>query len=198
MVFNLASAPTAILWVEVMKYMGYTIYESKDDQLLLNIAGWRNVKGKVDKFEDYITVAYGSGNSWQFKCYTATTVPGRYWLENLLNPGGTAIMAPGQYIDCYSRGLHKGKPALVQTGPVKVFRDSNRDDRIDCSSKTLETGLFGLNIHRAGVASKLIGKWSAGCQVFANEAEFQQFMRLCTYSTTDRFSYSLVEFEYGV
>lgn len=198
MVFNLVAAPSYALWRTVMQHMGYVIYESADDQLILNITGWRNKKGKVDQFDDYITVAWGKGDSWQLKCYSATTVPGKYWLENLLNPHGTAIMVPGQYLDSYSRGLHKGKPALVQTGPVKVFRDSNRDDRIDCSSKTIETGLFGLNIHRAGFASKVIGKWSAGCQVFADETEFNQFMRLCQYSTTDKFSYSLVEFEYGM
>lgn len=198
MVFNLANAPTYAMWVDVMKYLNYVVYSSPDNLLLLNITGWRNKLGKVDSFDDFITVAWGYQHNWQMKCYKATTVPGRYWLENLLNPKGTAIMAPGQYVDCYSRGLHKGRSALVQTGPVKVFRDSNRDDRIDCSSKTIEKGLFGLNIHRAGLASKLVGKWSAGCQVFANEVEFEQFMRLCYYSTTDKFTYSLVEFQYGV
>lgn len=198
MVFTLREPPTLDVWRMVMEEAGYVIFPSKDDTFLLNITGWRNLDGEVDKFDDWITLSWGVDNQWFMHRYPATTVPGRYWLENLMNPKGAAILAPGQYFDAYEQGLHKGKPALVQVAPVKVFRDSNRDDRIDCSDKTLESGLFGLNIHRAGWSSKVVGKWSAGCQVFQHEESFEQFLRICRYSTSKRFTYSLVEFEYGM
>jgi hypothetical protein len=45
------------------------------------------------------------------------------------------------------------------------------DDKID-------TGFFGINIHKAGRASVQVDKWSAGCQVFAKSADFAEFMDL--------------------
>ena len=63
-----------------------------------------------------------------------------------------------------------------------------------------DTGIFGINIHRANeaVASKNIDKWSAGCQVFANDADFETFLELCKRVERqgkgwDRFTYTLVE-----
>ena len=63
---------------------------------------------------------------------------------------------------------------------------------------TDETGVVGLNIHRASASrrSTEIGKFSAGCQVFADPDEFDLFIGLCEKAAElygPRFSYTLIE-----
>lgn len=59
--------------------------------------------------------------------------PGRAWLTlGWGGPGGTAILCPGQYVDAYEVGNHNGKyEALLQGRPVKVWRDYDRDGKLD-------------------------------------------------------------------
>jgi hypothetical protein len=143
----------------------------------LNIVGIRN-----HVFNDTINAVYKDDKGeWQLRSYPATTDPGTYWLDNPSNPLGTAILKAGQYIGSHIMGLHRGKyMALVQRNPVTVIRDSKRDGTLDFSGKE-DTGLFGINIHRAMEAgvTKSIDRYSAGCQVFANAADFAAFMGLC-------------------
>ena len=144
----------------------------------LNIVGFRNPKGTPNKFDDGCYVVYRDEHGWQVKRYTITTDPGTYWLTNPGRVAGTAILKEGQYRAAWQLGLHKGKPALVQIQPVTVYRDPNKDKTLDTGAQT-QTGLFGINLHRAGTNSTSVDKWSAGCQVWANEAEFEHFLRLC-------------------
>jgi hypothetical protein len=98
----------------------------------------------------------------------------------------------------WSPGLHHGKySALVQTGPVTVIRDFNRDNILDYTSGREETGLFGINNHRAveNGRSIMVDKWSAGCQVFEDYYEFEIFMRLVSEAQknwTPSFTYTLI------
>jgi hypothetical protein len=49
----------------------------------------------------------------------ATTDPGTFWLRNLMNPQGTAIVKQGQYIGSHGIGMHRGKYlALTQKRPL--------------------------------------------------------------------------------
>ena len=43
---------------------------------------------------------------------------------------------------------------------------------------TIDTGYFGINIHKAGRASTQVDKWSAGCQVISRSEDFATFMDL--------------------
>mgnify|MGYP003634946354 FL=1 len=97
-----------------------------------------------------------------------------------MNVDGTAILVPGQYRSVYRRDLHQGKyEALCQRGAeVSVYRDDNRDRRHDMDPSTIDTGYFGINIHKAGRASTQVDKWSAGCQVISRSDEFATFMDL--------------------
>jgi hypothetical protein len=98
-----------------------------------------------------------------------------------MNPQGTAILKPGQYVGSHGLGMHRGKYlALVQIRPVTVIRDFNRDGKTDYTGGREETGIFGINIHRAMSAgtTKTIDKYSAGCQVFANADDFSVFLQL--------------------
>ena len=128
--------------------------------------------------------------------YTITTDPGTYWLQNPLSKLGTAVLKPGQYENCWKLGFHKtpSHKALVQIGNVTVYRDNDKDVTAETSS-TEETGLFGINIHGSGKKSILIGKWSAGCQVFNEWSKKEEFISICEEFKTERgnkFSYTLL------
>lgn len=162
----------------------------------VNIMGWRNAFASCITFDDWISITYRRGTQSFFKIYPATTLPGIPMLLNPINPKGTAILSLGYYKDTFALGLHKGKDALVQVKPVSVFRDCTKDDKIDTNPDSLEEGMFGINIHRAGIFSKLIGNWSAGCQVFKQESDFLEFLDICKQSGLNTFSYTLVGFVY--
>lgn len=148
----------------------------------LNIIGLRSEHLLPNVFNDTINILYKDDKGgWHHHCYHATTDPGTYWLKNPLNPQGTAILKEGQYVNSHMIGLHRQKyEALVQHNPVTVIRDVKRDGMLNMGGKE-DTGLFGINIHRAQQAgtTKLIDKFSAGCQVFANAEDFGVFMELC-------------------
>ena len=148
----------------------------------LNIVGVRNRNMISNTFNDQIIVfCKDDSGAWVVHVFTATTLPGVYWLRNPMNKNGTAILMEGQYKDSHQIGLHRGKySALIQKSAVKVLRDNDRNGFANVKALTIETGYFGINIHRADASftSLKIGKYSAGCQVFANPKEFDLFMQL--------------------
>lgn len=157
----------------------------------LNIVGWRNSLGRVNYFDDRISLYWKDDGVWEGRDYQATTKPGNPFLKNPINPKGTAILVPGQY--SYKLGLHHGKyEALVQAGPVKVYRDNNRDLVYDLFRPTIEEGYFGINIHRASIGDKLVGPDSAGCQVIKSKSDYDEFIGLCKRSATN-LTYTLVD-----
>lgn len=151
----------------------------------LNIIGIRkNNDNKVtNKYDDVICVVYKDEKGWKKVCYTATTEPGTYYMKKVLgNPKGTAIVVPGQYRGCWKIGRHNNKyKALVQSKPIKVYRDGNKDDIYDMYPEKIFKGNFGINIHRSnqGFTRESIDMYSAGCQVFNNPKQFKEFMELC-------------------
>ena len=177
-----------------LKESGYIYFEGKWD---LNIIGIRSNSTKPNLFDDRIwVICKNDSDEWQEWSWPATTDPGLYWLQNPMNVAGTGILKEGQWRGCWKLGLHKGKEALVQIKPVTVYRDKNKDSVIDFA-KTEGSGLFGLNIHRAGLRSIKVDRWSAGCQVFANESDFKEFLSLCKkqveHGHGDVFSYTLLK-----
>lgn len=167
----------------------------------LNIIGVRAASSEIDSFDDEVLVIFRD-ESLQMQSYRFpfTTDPGaRYTQRKLLNPDGAAILQPGQYRDCYLIGKHRGKyDALVQRGgKVRVWRDGNRDERLDFGGRTYE-GWFGINIHRARAdgTTQRIGPHSAGCQVFQRASDFDFVMTIARRASTrhgNRFSYTLIE-----
>lgn len=149
----------------------------------LNIIGIRSDAVQADRFDDFITVHFRQPDgNWRLYSYAATTDPGTYWLENPLNPQGTAILKEGQYLNSYCLGLHRGiYKALVQQNPVTVMRDYDRNAVLDFANGTAFTGMFGINIHRATQSgtTRYVDRHSAGCQVFADASDFEQFLLLC-------------------
>ena len=168
----------------------------------LNIIGIRsNNKNKVtNKYDDMLVVDYNTGNGHKRVCYTITTEPGLYYIENLCNSKGAAILVPGQYRGCWQIGVHRGKyKALCQKKEVKVYRDNNKNQIYDWDPATLDEGLFGINIHKAGKLSQRVDTWSAGCQVLSSETDFKAFMNYCNKQVQNglgkNFTYTLLKEE---
>ena len=185
-----------------MASKGYKYFTGGDFDV--NIIGVRNTetKGRVtNAFNDCVTISYKEDGEWKFHCYKATTDPGSHWEKNLLNKKGVAILKPGQYRGSHKLRLHQGKYlALGQQKPVKVYRDNNRDGKYDLLEESIDEGLFGINIHRAtgraGGTSIRVDKWSAGCQVIADNDDWHQFLDICQTAREiwgNSFSYTLLE-----
>lgn len=175
-------------------------YELYSRPFELNIVGVRADSTIPNRFDDTIHVFFKNNlGQWILYQFAATTDPGTYWLQNPLNPQGTAILKQGQYNGAYQIGLHRGQYyALVQRNPVTVFRDYDRNALLDFRNGTPYSGLFGINIHRASVqgTTKTIDRYSAGCQVFANADEFNRFMQLCEQHRSlygNSFTYTLID-----
>ena len=180
---------------------GYKYFINGDYNL--NIIGIRNSKTEnmvTNRFDDTITLSYKINGEWQYHEFDCTTDPGTHWVENVMNDKGVAILKPGQYPKSYRIGKHQGKyEALCQQNPVTVYRDNNRDDIYNLNTEKTDTGLFGINIHRAtekaGNKSTKIDKWSAGCQVIASNDDWTKFIKICKKAKdtwSNNFTYTLI------
>ena len=180
---------------------GYKFFDTPDKLLNLNLVGVRRDNEGTNTFDDYLVVLYREEELAIMNRYEITTDPGKYWLENPINPKGTAVLVPGQYRSTWQLGKHQGKyEALVQRKKVKVYRDNNKDEVIDYNNITLlaDEGFFGINIHRSNPydQSYVINKWSAGCQVFKKIEDYNNFIQVCRDSAKiygNSFTYTLIE-----
>lgn len=167
----------------------------------LNIIGVRsNQHNKVtNSYDDFLVVIYNTDTSWKRQIYTITTEPGLSMMKLPSNVKGTAILAPGQYRGAYKIDKHRGKyDALCQRNKVvKVYRDNNKDSVYDYKPENLDTGMFGINIHRSNEfwTRNTVDNYSAGCQVFNDPKEFNSFMTLVKKSAKiygNCFTYTLI------
>lgn len=186
---------------QVMIRKGYRFFKGVYNLNIIGVRSKESVK-QSNRFDDAIIVCWGIDSERigipNKLIFAATTDPGIKSLKVPMNAKGTAILVPGQYRGSHKLGLHQGKyEALVQCAPVKVYRDANRDDILDVDKRTIDTGMFGINIHKAGLASVIVDGWSAGCQVVAKTDEYEIFMDLCRKQKLagygDKFTYTLLE-----
>lgn len=182
---------------KVFDALGYQFYDAGDYNM--NIIGIRTDDQRSNLFNDWICLAFRQNDHEQLMVFDATTDPGTYWRKHPMNINGTAILKPGQYAGSHRTGLHQGNYlALVQDSPMTVYRDNNGDDKLDTGSDiAIESGHFGINIHRASAhgITENVGRWSAGCQVISRNVDFNLFMALITRAATEwgnRFSYTLL------
>lgn len=176
-----------------MARKNYVFYERGNYNL--NLIGVRRSVNNLDNFDDALMVIYKVKGEWIIDCFPITTDSGKYYLKNPLTDKGTAILCEGQYRGAYRIGIHNNSHrALIQSLPVKVYRDNNRDDQLDF--KNPEWGMFGINIHRSSRwGSEKVGKYSAGCQVFFNYFDWVKFDKLFVKASKiygDTFSYTLI------
>jgi hypothetical protein len=182
---------------KAIKAKGYVWFEGAKD-FDLNIVGVRNsaTGNKVTNvFDDAITVSFKENGIWLYKEWMNTTDPGTKGVKEFHNAAGVARLVEGQYRGSHALGLHQGKyEALKQQKPVKVYRDANKDMTYDESK--IQEGIFGINIHKAGVDSTYVENWSEGCQVFKRAADFEEFMTICRKASKihgSSFTYTLIE-----
>ena len=167
----------------------------------LNIIGVRHKGAKVtNHFDDCLVVIYNTPNEQNVKrVFVCTTLPGKKAMEHPTAIKGTAILKEGQYRGAYQIGYHKGKyKALCQKKPLIVYRDNNKDQVYDLSPISIDRGIFGINIHKAGDNSTLVDGWSYGCTVFSKSIDFNAFMRLVEKSANiygNSFTYTLINEE---
>jgi hypothetical protein len=191
---------------EVMASKGYKYFTDDNNKSYdVNIIGIRNdeTKGRVtNAFDDTMTISYkNEDGEWQYHEFDCTTDPGSAYMDNpILENTGCAILKPNQYRGSHKLRLHGGKYlALGQKKDVTVYRDNDRDNNYDLDESKTDTGLFGINIHRAtgraGNKSTRVDKWSAGCQVIADNDDWHQFLDICQTAREihgNSFSYTLL------
>jgi len=187
---------------ETMKQKDYKYFSTGDYNL--NVIGIRNSSTgfKVtNRFDDKMTLSYKEKGIWKFHMFDCTTDPGTHWVENIMRKEGVAVLKPGQYRHSHKIRKHQGRyEALGQQNPMTVYRDNNRDNNYDLNDNNTQTGLFGINIHRAtkyaGKKSSQVDKWSAGCQVIASNDDWKLFMKICRKArdtSNNNFTYTLLD-----
>ena len=180
-----------------VKAKGYVWFEGAKD-FDVNIVGIRNSdtgNAVTNAFDDRITLSYKENGNWVFKEWIITTDPGKKGVMEYHNAAGVARLVEGQYRGSHAIGLHQGKyEALKQAKNVKVYRDPNRDMKYD--ENKIQEGVFGINIHKAGVDSTYVENWSEGCQVFKRAKDFEEFMVIMRKAAAvhgNSFTYTLIE-----
>lgn len=184
----------------LFKKENYAFFTSGDYNV--NIIGVRNlINGTAhsNDFNDAIILLYKVNGQWVKKVWEITTDPGQKSLNSPSNSNGTAILVPYQYRGVYKLDLHNGQyKALCQRlGKVAVYRDNNKDKRLDFDPRTITSGEFGINIHRgnANGTTQLVDGWSAGCQVFKNASDFNEFIDILDKASAkygNKFTYTLI------
>jgi hypothetical protein len=158
--------------------------------------GVRSKDMNANTFNDWVGVLYTQSGQLLSYVFPATTDPGLYWRQAPMNVKGTAILKPGQYLNAFRVGVHDGYRALQQNAPLTVYRDANHDAALNLDETKLDTGMFGINLHRAnaGHVSGAVDRWSAGCQVIADPVHFDFLIDLAV-RNNGPFSYTLLREE---
>lgn len=181
--------------------LGYSIFVNKNYDL--NLIACRSPSREAGRFDDVFHVIYRVGDRFIHESFPCTTDAGLYWLHNPSRIEGTAILVPGQYKGVYKLDYHGGNRshlALCQrAGKVKVYRDNNRDEILDHDPGTIQSGYFGINIHRASRYGETenVGRYSAGCIVLQSPDDFDHLIALAKRQRDDlgydTFSLTLLE-----
>lgn len=171
---------------KILNYLAnrdWEIYDRSSHYNIVYVEGvnWDGTQNadRLDEWNDRrLIIEFVSGTPHIIGNWTATTEPGRYYTFNPMNRQGAARIAFGQY-RAWQMGMHGSgqnrHEALVQTEPITVCRDLNKDG-IRTGDK-LDKGLFGINQHH-GNDSPSIGRWSAGCLVGQSVRGHQEFMSI--------------------
>lgn len=179
---------------------GYKWFDSQP-----NIIAIRTSLQVPDLFNDILCIVYKEAGVE--KLYTAiiTTEPGTTYQKKLLNAQGCWVMMPAQMIDAYAPGFHQSKPdhrCLKSVGKIFGLREDDKDGIILNDKNSVATwqegSTIGANIHgalhKADIdLTKVVGPWSAGCQVHERWSRKEEMMRIIDlYSMFKRFTYTLI------
>ena len=132
-----------------------------------NVVAFRMSDNFTDKFSEFGFV-FNEGECVSILPWT--TKPGKYWISNPVTVGGitgTGCMVEGQWLD--SHKYHKspkskwGKAGYFsQNSTIKVYRDGNKDNKLDKNVVQKAPTWYGFFLHAMGKGFS-IWNWSAGC-----------------------------------
>jgi hypothetical protein len=143
----------------------------------------RSNEDEFDRFDDkvYTFLCHGDEREPEFiMVCTGTTNAGSFGLKQFktYNPKGCAVLKSDIIVyNSHVYGLHKGKPAYIQsfTVPFPYYRDGNMNNRCDEVGEVY-TDRIGANCHRAGVFSTVISNWSVACLVRNQLSQFGNWL----------------------
>jgi hypothetical protein len=146
--------------VNMCKQHGYKFFKD-------NIYALRVSDDFTDKFTDFALVFKGGVC---VACIPWTTKPGKYWISNPVTVGGitgTGCMVEGQWMDSHRYEATPKKKwgnagYFIQHSPILVYRDGNKNNRLDKNITQHAPTWYGFFLHAMGRGFK-IWNWSAGC-----------------------------------
>lgn len=137
-----------------------------------------NEPNRFNDLRTLLRIAPGGKAEW-VGCWEASTEPGLvYTMKPLDGTPGVARIALGQF-KAWSVGFHKGtQPALVQTAPIVIYRDLDKNFRRDEGERVSIAS--SINQHSGYDApDNNVGNTSAGCLVGQSRAGHSEFMARC-------------------
>lgn len=162
------------------------------------ILGVQSQADLFDKFDDKFYLYKGEVF---ITMVTGTTNAGASSLKNYQewNLSGAAVIKTDEwYYDLWSYGLHNGRmPALRQSNDILYYRDRNRNQKAEEGLSTLKKGMIGINFHTVTyngnipLIRRVIGGWSAGCQVVNNVEKYYEILELI--KDQERVTYCLLK-----
>ena len=170
----------------------------------MNIRGWvkpandlvwiRTDQSFDNKFADYVLRFNNRVADMILPC---STTPGDYYIFNPLTVGGitgAAVACEQQVIGSHKfvtsgtwSSLWLGAPYFYQSGAIEIYRDGNKDRKLDKAVKT--KGYYGINFHRGGIGS-FVDNWSAGCMVVPDARWFEAIK---IFSANQLINFTLIE-----
>jgi hypothetical protein len=159
--------------IDRMKSLPSYLYVPKG----MHIIVVRSEEDAPDKYDDKLYLFKGEKCMDVMSCTSNSGLYGlRYWAK--WSKFGTAVIKFDEiYYNSFQKTdgkkirHHKGKmQALRQIAPLKYYRDSNKDNKIDETGRIHE-GINHTNVHtnsykhKKGIRSWIIGKWGTGCTV---------------------------------
>ena len=130
-----------------------------------------------NKFADYVVRFNNRIADMVMAC---STTPGDYIVFNPLTVGGitgSAVACEQQVIGSHKfvtapdwKHLWLNAPYFFQAGAIEIWRDANKDRKLDKNVKT--KGWYGINFHRGGIGHA-VDNWSAGCLVVPDKIWYQ-------------------------
>lgn len=173
------TTPSRAQLVAAMAQHGYPIFHGGPYDLTL--IGLRATPGKLDAFDDILIALYSDGKADHLEAWHCTLDPGKPSIDNPKRMDGTAVIDAIHHNHAYRPGTHHpgtpgAYPCLVPTGPIRVTRYASAGDY--AAGKGTPSTSTTTQIHHAGRASTIVGGWSEGCVVLANEPDFWRLMDL--------------------
>lgn len=162
--------PTIELIHKAMMLQGMTVFTQPYS---VTLGGVRSNDAVSNKFNDWLFASYFDKSGKLHSAIVSGTVdPGLSSRLKPSNPKGVAIIQHGiqhrgvyEYqnpaIDKTLRG-HKGQEAFRQVKPMKLWRDKNKDSKIDYGLHE-ELSTSYTNGHNMGVIGNDVNGWSEGC-----------------------------------